>query len=221
MIAPESWAGETVVSQTGSGVPATVARYLLDELSAANPSFIEDFPEPKQFQKVPVCSLSGMGVTEFCPSVTEEYVSVAVAAQTGLDGKGLERCSWHYSAEDLFSGRGTSSFKVTSVRYPQEYQRWLQGQVTPSQFFPTARLHILYPQPGAVFLYDTSIPSSAQKIRIDATGSGSQAELFVNGRSAGVSTSPFSWFVPLEPGTMQLKVVLEDGQQVSQEVYVR
>lgn len=221
-----NYSGETVVSQTGSGVPATVARYLLDELSAANPSFIEDFPEPKQFQKVPVCSLSGMGVTGFCPSVTEEYVSVAVTAQTGLDGgrldgRGLERCSWHYSAEDLFSGRGTRAFTVTSVRYPQEYQRWLQGQVTPSQFFPTARLHILYPQPGAVFLYDTLIPLSAQKIRVDATGSGSQAELFVNGTSAGVSAPPFSWFVPLELGTMQLEVVLEDGQQVTQEVYVR
>ena len=70
-------------------------------------------------------------------------------------------------------------------------------------------------------MYDTLIPLSAQKIRVDATGSGSQAELFVNGTSAGVSAPPFSWFVPLEPGTMQLEVVLEDGQQVTQEVYVR
>lgn len=218
-----NYSGETVVSQTGSSLPATVVRYLLDELVGTNPAFAEDFPEPRQFQKVPVCSLSGMGVTGFCPSVTEEYVSVAVASQSGLEGRGLERCSWHYSANDLFDGDtfNRKSFKMTAVRYPQEYQRWLQGGLTPSHFFQKARLQILYPQPGAVFLYDKSIPSASQKIRVDATGTGSQAELLVNGKSAGTSSSPFSWFVPLEPGTMHLEVVLEDGQRVNQEIYVR
>ncbi len=229
-----NFSGETVVSQTGSGLPAVVARFVLDRLhrsetggddeprrseSSDSRSFPQDFPRPKGFRKVPVCSLSSMSPTEFCPTTTEEFV-LSVLSESGMAGRGLEPCSWHFSAADLFASE-PSSIKAVSVRYPQEYQRWLQGFTTPAEFFRQAPLEILYPQPGAVFVYDESIPPSAQKIRVDATGTGSRAELFVNGRPAGVSAAPFSWLVALEPGAMRLEVVMEDGQQVAHEIHVR
>ena len=225
--------GETVIQQTGSSLPATVVRFLLDELTERaagddaarhyHPSdkmaFPQDFPQPKNFQKTHVCALSGMKPTEHCPSVTEEYVAVALGNSAG--GKGLAFCDWHYSAEDLFGGKQFNSITAVSIRYPQEYQRWLQGKTTPSSFFDTAPLAILYPQPGAVFLFDQGIPPSAQKIRVEATGSGKAAELFVNGKSLGASAAPFSWLVPLELGTMSLKVVLDSGESVTHRIQVK
>ncbi len=226
--------GETVVSQTGSSLPAAIARFLLDELverglesenarysnTSNKTGFPQDFPKPRSYRKTRVCALSGMSPMEFCPATTEEFV-LSVLSDSAMAGKGLEPCSWHFSAEDLFSAGISSSIKAVSVRYPQEYHRWLQGKTSSSDFFHQAPLQILYPQPGAVFVYDESIPSSAQRIRVDATGTGSQAELFVNGKSVGPSAAPFSWLVPLEPGTMRLEVVLEDGQRVGREIFVR
>lgn len=226
--------GETVVGQTGSSLPATIARFLLDALTerdagseVARPygtssrmGFPQDFPKPRSYRKTRVCSLSGMYPTEFCSSTTEEFVLTALS-DSALGETRMAPCSWHFSAEDLFPGGTTASVKAVSIRYPQEYQRWLQGKTSSSDFFHQAPLEILYPQPGAVFVYDESIPPAAQMIRVDATGSGSQAELFVNGKSVGLSAAPFSWFVSLEPGAMRLEVVLEGGQRAVQEMYVR
>ena len=228
-----NYSGETVVQQTGSSLPATVARFLLDELTAKglgnenaihsdtknSLTFPLDFPQPKNFRKTKVCALSGMKPAEFCPSVTEEYVAVALGSSA--EGKGMAFCDWHYSAEDFFGGRQFTSITAVSIRYPQEYQRWLQGKSTPSTFFDTAPLAILSPQPGAVFLFDRGIPASAQKIRVEATGSGKTAELFVNGQPFGTSAAPFNWLVPLEPGEMRLKVVLDGGEWVEQRIQVR
>lgn len=208
-----NYSGETVLQQTGSSLPAQVVRYLLDELSANAP--IKDFPQPKNYKKVSACALSGMGLTEYCPTATEEYLDlVLVNAPQGLDP-----CNWHYSGEDLFGY--SNSFKVSSIRYPQEYQRWLQGKTTPSTYFVQAPLEILYPQSGAIFLYDQGLPASAQKIRVDVTGSGERAELFVNGQSLGTSAVPFNWFVPLELGKMSLEVVLDSGERVCHEIFVQ
>lgn len=210
-----NYSGETVLRQTGSSLPAQVVRHLLDKLSANAP--VQDFPQPKNYKKVSVCALSGMGVTEHCPTVTEEYVELVFADAS----QGLEACDWHYSGETVFEQAHSNSFQTTSIRYPQEYQRWLQGKTTPSSYFAQASLKILYPQSGAIFLYDQGIPASAQKIRVDATGSGERAALFVNGQFLGDSIAPFSWFVPLEQGKMSLEVVLDSGERVCHEIFVQ
>lgn len=210
-----NYSGETVLRQTGSSLPAQVVRHLLDKLSA-NTS-VRDFPQPKNYKKVSVCALSGMGLTEYCPTSTEEYVELVFANAS----QGLESCNWHHSGETVLGQSRSNSFRVTSIRYPQEYQRWLQGKTTPSSYFVQASLKILYPQSGAIFLYDQGIPASAQKIRVDATGSGERAELLVNGQSLGTSLAPFNWYVPLELGKMSLEVVLDSGERVCHEIFVQ
>ncbi len=198
-----NFTGETVVRETGSSVPAAVVRGVLDVLSERNPETAATFAAPRNYRKLPVCAVSGMAPGPDCPAVTDEYVALAAAANRPV-------CSWHYRQ----NGR-------VHVRYPQEYQRWLSGRNTAGALADTGEGRILYPADGAVFVFDPSIPSAAQKIKVDCTGAGARAELFVNGVSAGTSERPFSWFVPLLPGEMRLTVRFADGRNAAIRISVK
>ena len=69
---------------------------------------------------------------------------------------------------------------------------------------------IMYPVDGAVFVYDPGIPAESQKLRVDCTGAGDWASLFVNGTLFETVAPPFVWYVPLSPGTMRLEVYTEN-----------
>lgn len=199
-----NFSGDTVIRETGSSIPAQVVRQLLDILSEANPDTATSFPEPKKFMKVPVCSLSGMAPGKDCPSITTEFV-----ATTSISNR--PSCQWHYN----LNGK-------TETKYPQEYQRWLSGRNNQGSLFDYSELEILYPTDGAVFVYDSTIPSEAQKIRVDATGKGHSASLYINGQFFGSSAQPFVWYVPLRPGSMNITVQLDSsGEKKSVDVLVR
>lgn len=190
-----NFSGDTVIRETGSSIPAQVVRQLLDVLAELNPEKTTGFPEPEHYRKVPICSLSGMTPNYSCPSVTEEYVYTTSAASRTL-------CDWHYQS----NGK-------TETRYPQEYQRWLSGRNNQGGLFVSSQLEILYPTDGATFIYDSSIPAAAQKIRVDCTGSGESATLFVNGEFFGSKSQPFVWYVPLQPGFINITVRLDSTGQ--------
>lgn len=180
--------GETVVQETGSSVPAAVVRGILDALVQKNPSGAEPFPVPRTYRKAAVCALSGMPPGAACSAVTQEFVPAA-------GRRGRETCGWHFLRDG-----------AVAVEYPQEYQRWLGGRNSGGGLAGEGALEILYPADGAVFVYDPSIPAEAQKIRVDCTGSGDAAELYVDGRLFQKTARPFVWFVPLRPGEMRLSV---------------
>ena len=193
--------GETVIRQTGSSIPATIVRDLLDTLTKQYGA--SSFEQPETYAKQDVCVLSGMKPSKDCPSVTQEFVAV--------DDKSLETdnalqthdsvnktCTWHYRE----NGR-------VQIRYPSEYQHWSAGKNMAGSFSSNGTdLDFLYPTDGAVFVFDPTVPRNVQSLRVEAVGGSlQQAELFVDNKSAGRVTGRFFWNIPLEQGTHMLSVV--------------
>lgn len=185
-----NFTGETVIRETGSSIPAGIVRQLLDILTERNPDSAKDFPEPVTYQKAPVCVISGMAPGPFCTSVAEEYIPIAAL-------QNRPTCTWHYNS-------------AGQIRYPQEYQRWLGGRNAAGTIVMDSDPVIIYPVDGAVFVYDPGIPPESQKLRVDCTGAGACASLFVNGTLFETVAPPFVWYVPLSPGTMHLEVYTEN-----------
>ena len=185
--------GETIISETGSSIPAQVVRLMLDEFERENTSSV-NFTEPESYTKRKVCALSGMRTGSLCRNVVEEYI---------LDGPYdiLDVCSWH------FEDNGN-----ISVQYPDEYQRWFSGRNMSGTLSIVKELRFLYPLDGALFMYDAGAAEETQMLRIDAGGGeGESAELFDNGKSLGVTGRPFSWLTHLSPGTHTLLVKTMTG----------
>ncbi len=177
--------GETVIGETGSSIPAKIVRFLLDSLQKKGEK--PEFLQPEKFEKRHICALSGMAAGRICPSVTAEYVR---------KGEKLEKCRWHYVDA---SGR-------VQVKYPNEYQRWLGGKNMNGELNFEGRFRFFYPLNGAVFVYDSSLGKNEQQLRIDLLGGTEEtAELFCDGFSIGAKTRPFSWYLPLTPGTHRLQ----------------
>ena len=177
-----NFSGETVVGKTGSSIPAKIAR---DLLVAAQGRRGKDFLRPAQFKKERICSLSGMRATSFCPDTVSEY------AAAGLP---LAECSWH-------SASGTS--------YPAEYSAWFRiknrkGEVEEAGL----PLNIVSPRSRSLFYYDDSIPSSRQKVLVEARGGREEkARFLLDGKLLVESQRPFSARLPLTRGSHRLTVV--------------
>ena len=180
--------GETVVRKTGSSIPATVVREILDALTERYGC--RKFEEPEKYEKVKVCTLSGLSPSDCCPSVSYEYV-----LKTAVPN--MERCSWH----NFVNGR-------ISVSYPSEYQHWAYDRnINAGEFFNSGELEIMFPKNNAVFIYDPSIPQDVQKISVIAVGGAeSTAELFLDGVSSGKKSMPFSWSIPIITGDHVLEI---------------
>ncbi len=179
--------GETIISETGSSIPAQVVRFLLDEFEKQASS--ASFKEPELYVKKEICALSGMRAGNFCRNTVEEYI---------LEGPDevLNTCTWHYE----YKG-------VIGVRYPDEFQRWFAGRNMSGSLTAVKELRILYPTDGALFVYEKGLAKESQMIKIDAAGgTGTYAELYDNKKSLGLSPRPFCWFVHLEPGKHTLSV---------------
>lgn len=181
-----NFTGETVIKKTGSSIPAEVVRSVLDTLTLDSRHTNYKFRTPVLYKKYKICALSGMSATEDCPSVTDEYCSTEPPL-----------CTWHSQKNGLFT-----------VCYPSQYQHWAGGSNMAGTFEQngTEPLSILYPTDGAVFVYDKSLPSDVQFLRIEAYGGSSKAELFLDGKSQGKSVSRLTWNTPLLPGTHTLEI---------------
>ncbi len=186
--------GETVVHETGSSIPATVARSLLDMLSSRYGA--NDFLEAENFVKQNVCALSGMLPNEYCPAVSREFVL--------KNKKDSEVCSWH-------SHNGSH----VVVNYPSLYQHWLYSQNTNVMYEKSGMLQIQYPQDGAVFVYDPSLPSSVQYISVLASGGKeNNATLFYDNVSFGKASDVLKWQIPLVRGSHKIEVISGNEVQV-------
>lgn len=195
--------GETVIGETGSSIPAGVVRFILDELESRNNVPMEEkaFDKPERYKKQKVCAVSGMAPTQYCKSITEEYV---------LSGEMLEPCTYHV----LNNGK-------IEVHYPNEYQRWFGGRNMNGALTYNGEFKFFYPQDESVFLFDKSL-GAKQRLKIDvAGGSGTKAELFVDGVSSGISERPFSWFIPITVGRHKLEAVSESNEICSIQIVVK
>ncbi len=191
-----NFAGETVVRQTGSSIPAAVVRMILDFLSDRYGAC--SFQQPELYEKRSVCALSGLTPGENCPAKVNEYVF-----------KGTEKnrvCDWHYS----INGR-------IAVRYPEQYAHWASGRnMNGSLQQNDLPVQIVYPRDNAQFVFDPLMPSDYQKLHVMATGGGSrETTLFADGKMIGSTQGILEWDIPLLRGMHELKVVCGDSEDVS------
>ncbi|MCR5218028.1 transglycosylase domain-containing protein [Treponema sp.] len=180
--------GETVVRKTGSSIPALVVREILDALTERYGC--DPFAEPEKYQKVKVCTLSGLAPSEACPSVAWEYV-----LKTAVPN--MQTCNWH----SLENGH----IKIT---YPSEYQHWAYGRnINATDFFSDGEFEIMFPKNEAVFIFDPGIPENVQELMVIASG-GKEREAFLSldGKPVAKKEMPFSWNLPLTRGEHLIEI---------------
>lgn len=191
-----NFSGETVVGKTGSSIPAQIVHDILVMLeNDGRPS--ESFRKPVVFEKVKICSLSGMAAGDSCGTTVSEYAEKSFVNQ-------MEKCTWHRSGE---------------VFYPEEYTAWFalkkrQGNVD----YGSGSLRITSPREGSIFFYDDSFSmGNSQNLSVEVFGGSEEtAELYVDGKSKGISERPFVFRLPLSRGEHLIEVFCgEESDSVS------
>ena len=206
-----NFSGETVIGRTGSSIPARMASDLLkalesETLKQIKPAQAGGFSADRNFPPLPggvneiqVCSLSGMSAGPACPGSVREWLPADKMPGT---------CIWH---------RG----KEMPAEYPPEYRAWLAERFyggSAVQAGSDARIRL--PVSGSVFYFDPSLPPEAQAIRIETSGFGSEAFVYVNGVLQGSLNHAGVFTLPLFRGFQRIMVEDEHGS-VSVEINVR
>ena len=132
--------GETVVGKTGSSIPATIAKTILETLQHES----IPFNVPIQLEQREICNLSGLLATDKCPHVLTEYVK----------NNEKEYCNWH-------TDKG--------VVYPSIYNNWLNQKNRQGIIEPIAPLTIMSPKNNSIFYFDNQA-GNKQKLFIEITG---------------------------------------------------
>lgn len=191
--------GETVVGQTGSSIPAFIAREILVRLQGRGNS--PDFNKPSQYVKKTICTLSGMQAGKYCVGTSQEYTLPSGVAPANTTAHSDYVCDWHTS---------------NGVVYPAEYAQWHRlrnrGGAIDNSNTP---LQIISPRNGSVFFYDPSLVGVSQKISFDAIGGDSDnASVFLDDKFIFEINKPFSFQLPLERG--EHKVIVACSNETSE-----
>ncbi len=190
--------GNTVMGKTGSSVPATIARELLDFLTDKKAG---DFKLPENYKRTKVCAVSGMAANSSCPNVTEEFVM-----KEELESFCKEKCSWH----------SVKNGKLETV-YPAEYQKWVSGDFKNTRIdYSSSPLKIVSPKNNAHFYADDT-RNQYQKITVEVTGGASsqeQLEVVIDGGKAQFVERPFIFNIPVRRGKHKLNVTLGEESDV-------
>jgi len=185
-----NFSGETVVGKTGSSIPAAIAREILDMLENDGRPDVS-FKEPVNYEKIRICSLSGMKAGPYCKNAVYEYALRRGSAVSESE----QECSWHQGND---------------VVYPEKYASWFvlknrQGSVA----YGDEPLKISSPRNGSVFYFDKSSGlKDFQKLTVDVMGgAGESCQIYVDGEFAGESLRPFVFRLPLTKGKHFLQAV--------------
>lgn len=180
-----NFSGETVVGKTGSSLPASIAKNILDYLEKNQSS--TSFLEPENWTKQKICSLSGMIASENCPSSIYEYVKNGMSQKT---------CSWHEKIGDSII-----------IKYPSEYQSWiLQNKISSQIDYNSSMLKILTPQNDSVFYYSEQ-NSKNQTIPVEVVGGNSNIlNIKYDDDFLKTIPRPFKFFLPIERGNHTLEI---------------
>jgi penicillin-binding protein 1C len=184
------------------------------------------FVPPADYQRVPLCAVSGLRAGPHCDHIIEEWLSPN-DVPLGEDN------SFVRAAIDVRSGtlanRDTPpAFTAlrTFANLPARYAAWAERQgwlplpqrvadTAPAPWFAAATgheitLNILAPGSGAVFLRDPTLPSHASTIALRAEVSTPVPAVlwFVDGEEFALAASPYLVRWPLVPGehTVQAQI---------------
>jgi penicillin-binding protein 1C len=146
---------------------------------------------PADLEVVPICGISGLRPSTYCPSVEQEWLPKGARAQF---------CSWHHDGyEDL----------------PGEYREWRTGaspvRTAARGQARTPVLHVTNPFDGATYLIDPTLRSSYQALHLRATA---DAEWHVDGKKVAEE-----W--PLVPGVHTIVAVDGRGNRDSVKIFVK
>lgn len=195
-----NFTGETVIGETGSGIPASIAAELLTMLRRSGSGYS---PVPGA-RRVRICAVSGMLATDADPSTVWEYLP-----EEHLP----EPCSWHIREED-----GT-----ITLRYPDRYAVWESGRRGLASAsseaagpVPGGDGEMATPLPGSLFYLDPTVPGEAQAIRAEARGAGRPPftlRLYLDGRLLLEQEGPLPLFyLPLtEKGVYRVEIAGAEG----------
>jgi penicillin-binding protein 1C len=182
---------------------------------------------PGDLVRTPICSLSGMRATPWCPARINEWLPA--------DDRGLP-CSWHHESDE----------GVLTI-WPPAYRQWARAQGLldeeqvhrvalahdeetahhhrPSRIpsAETRRFEIANPPAGAIYLIDPTLRSQYQTLplRASADREAGQVEWAVDGLSVGRSESdkPLPW--PLTPGEHRIAARDRRGRTAETRIVVK
>ena len=183
-----NFSGNTVMGKTGSSLPAWVAKNILDKLEQGHDPNSLNFPEPENWHKERICSLSGMKAGPNCKALVSEYVK---------NDSQKSICNWH-----------TSINNKIEVLYPAEYQQWLRMQKASGLIdYSQSALTFITPKNNALFFY-SSLNHESQAIPFEVTGGKSNTlKIFYDQKEFATINRPFIFSLPVDRGEHSCRVV--------------
>ncbi|MFP3089574.1 transglycosylase domain-containing protein [Treponema sp. TIM-1] len=187
-----NFSGETVIGSTGSSIPARIAAELLRALETTGS---RDGPvggdPPELAAAVSICALSGMAAGPDCGGTLREWL---------LPDRIPPPCTWH---------------QRTGLVYPPEYQAWLEERFhsgrAGNRAGGTSGPRIRIPVSGSVFYLDPSLPPEAQALRLETSGFGPEAPVYIDQILQGVLNPAGVFALPLFRGRHQVTVEDDTG----------
>ncbi|HKO55393.1 MAG TPA: hypothetical protein VJ276_05905, partial [Thermoanaerobaculia bacterium] len=145
----------------------------------------------------PICALSGLRPSPWCPAVEEEWVP--------NDAK-VEFCSWHHDGW---------------IDYPPEYRAWARVSVASAP--PTRHatpLKVTSPPNGATYLIDPTLRREFQAVYLRAT-SATPLTWHVDDRPLGTTPPDGALEWPLRPGPHTVTAIDREGNRDSVRIVVK
>ena len=190
--------GQTVIGKTGSSLPAWSAKKMLDYLyGEKGPSGEKlkqmEFPEPENWTKQKICSLSGLPAGPDCPATVYEYCLKGTEHETGV-------CTWHKKTNGEIE-----------TLYPPEYQQWARTTKPDVQInYNTAPLSIQTPKNNSVFYY-SQLHKEKQAVSVEVFGGAKDTlQIFYDDDFYDEVSRPFTFQLPVERGEHSCRVVCGD-----------
>jgi len=147
---------------------------------------------PSDVEEVPICALSGLRPSTYCPAIRNEWLATTEPARF---------CSWHHDG---------------AIDWPAEYRAWARA-TQPDAPSPSTRhasvFRIANPPDGATYLIDPTLRSQYQTLRLRADAA-STVQWRVNNKPVGTE-----W--PLVPGEHVITAVDERGRRDSVRIVVK
>lgn len=183
-----NFSGNTVMGKTGSSLPAWVAKNILDKLEQGHYPASLKFPEPENWHKERICSLSGMKAGPNCKAVVTEYVK---------NDSQKTVCNWH-----------TLINNKIEIVYPAEYQQWFRMQKASGFIdYSQSALNFITPQNNALFFY-SSLNHESQAIPFEVTGGKDKAlKIFYDQKEFATINRPFIFSLPVDRGEHTCRVL--------------
>ena len=190
--------GQTVIGKTGSSLPAWAAKKMLDYLYGDKTPSAEklkemEFPEPENWTRQKICSLSGMRAGPNCPASVYEY-----CLNDSLQNQ--ESCSWHKE----INGKA-------ETLYPPEYQQWARTTKPDVQInYNTSPLYIQTPKNNALFYY-SQLHKEKQAVSVEVFGGPEDTlKVYYDGDFYSSVERPFVFQLPVEIGQHTCRVFCGD-----------